>query len=159
MSVQYFMVIHDMRARLFHFGEKWRSELTCAAVSRALPLACLKTAAACPRCIIESASKIIKVKNKTHTDYPFWQIPRLWGILPDRLCYFVFFRIAGFQPCRAVGVASAPLCVVIPHLWKHSSLPWAHVSPGVPESTTAAAKQLSAAVESHPTRLLASIFT
>lgn len=104
-------------------------------------------------------SKENKVKNKTNSDYPFWQIPRLWGILPDRLCYFFFenYRISSMQ-CL-FSVASVPPWVVIPYLWKHSSLPWAYVSPGVPKSTTTAAKQLSAALESHPTWLLASIFT
>lgn len=65
-------------------------------------------------------SKENKVKNKTNSDYPFWQIPHLWGILPDRLCYFFEnYRISAMQ-CL-FGVALVPLWVVIPYLWKHSS--------------------------------------
>lgn len=103
-------------------------------------------------------SKENKVKTKqtltTHFDKSL-----VSGVfcLTDCAIFFENYRISSMQ-CL-FSVASVPPWVVIPYLWKHSSLPWAYVSPGVPKSTTTAAKQLSAALESHPTWLLGSIFT
>lgn len=74
-------------------------------------------------------SKENKVKNKTNSDYPFWQIPRLWGILPDRLCYF-FLELQDFSNAVFVwcGLSSPVSCNPIPMKAFFSSLgicvPW-----------------------------------